>query len=62
MSKSVDKVGVSSAVVVLLVVSLSFSAIPTPAHAENSLRSVLIQSLLDFNAILITEVDVGVCL
>jgi hypothetical protein len=28
------------------------------ASAENSLSSVLIQSLLDFNAILITEVDV----
>jgi len=31
---------------------------PSSAQAENNLRSVLIQSLLDFNAILITEVDV----
>ena len=30
----------------------------TQLHAENSLNSVRIQSLLDFNAILITEVDV----
>ena len=37
---------------------LSLIAMPMSAHAENSLRSVLIQSLLDFNAILITEVDV----
>lgn len=31
---------------------------PLSGHAENNLRSVFIQSLLDFNAILITEVDV----
>lgn len=30
---------------------------PASVQAENTLRSVLIQSLLDFNAILITEVD-----
>ena len=36
----------------------SLAVMPFAAQAENSLRSVLIQSLLDFNAILITEVDV----
>jgi hypothetical protein len=48
----------------LAVSSLSFFAlillfVPfSTIHAENSLSNVLIRSLLDFNAILITEVDV----
>lgn len=38
---------------------LAVASLPAPGvFAENSLSSVLIQSLLDFNAILITEVDV----
>ena len=58
MIKSVDKVRKSLAAPLLAVVALIFCTAPTTAMAENNLRSVLIQSLLDFNAILITEVDV----
>ena len=38
--------------------ALSVLILPHQVQAENNLRSVFIQSLLDFNAILITEVDV----
>jgi hypothetical protein len=48
-------VRVLSAPLLMALVSLIASL---SASAENGLRSVLIQSLLDFNAILITEVDV----
>jgi len=56
MSKSLEitrKIRSTAALVIL-----SLAVLPTSVQAENSLRSVLIQSLLDFNAILITEVDV----
>ena len=43
------------AALLLLATGLSLSL---PARGENALGSVRIQSLLDFNAILITEVDV----
>ena len=53
--------GVGNRIIVLsasLLTAVMWLATPLSASAENGLRNVLVQSLLDFNAILITEVDV----
>lgn len=55
------RAGTGNRIIVLsasLLSAVIWLATPVSASAENGLRNVLVQSLLDFNAILITEVDV----